>query len=215
MQNTDLFVTESLAAMEIDPAYHPLLSSTHIYDHLSPIEGPETLLENIRLLGDLLNQSEKATELREHIEERLDIIVHKLKFIPHEHRPTVLFSDDLYLENFPESRYISHLIHLAGGVDYKLLNKEDTERLPDIIILANDSPLSEQLGQLPNTLSRPHWSQTPAVRNNGVYLVHNPAYLRNPGIRIAEDTEILAEIINPKYFIYGRDEDVWLNFQMG
>ena len=50
------------------------------------------------------------------------------------------------------------------------------------------------------------------MKNGEVYIVHHPDHLKQPGALIADDIEILAEILYSGQFIFGRDEDAWMRF---
>lgn len=144
--------------------------------------------------------------------ERLEIIVHKLKFIPLEQRSRVTYLQDVSPIAITPSDYLDRLIRIAGGIPVTDPSAGDFN--PGVLILISDKPISQLLSELPNALSTSFWSASEAVRNNNVFVIHHPEYLREPGKHLAEDAEILAEIINPGYFVYGRDEDAWMQFSV-
>jgi len=58
--------------------------------------------------------------------------------------------------------------------------------------------LKRSLEELPILQARPGWAAIAAVRSGRVYCVDGNAYCNRPGPRLAETTEILAEILHPK-----------------
>ena len=198
--------------MELDSTYMPLLEGTEVYHEINRATTPEAVTAVIRKTGAVMDCREKADLLAEQLDERIDIIRHKLKFIPREQRPGVLCVRDLSPTVLAHDEYLNSLIEVAGGVPYTDWDKDGFN--PDILILITDRPVPELLHELPAVLGTRQWAPTNAVKNNGFYLVYNTQYLRQPGAAVADDIEILAEIINPRYFIFGRDADVWMPFEL-
>lgn len=212
MQKPRLSLDSVLEALDLDSAYISLLEKTEVYNQLIQSTTPKEVYAAIRIIGQALDVHEQADQLAEHLEERINIIVHKLKFIPKEQRPKVLCLREISPAVGPNQQYLDQLIDLAGGIGYTGRDPESVN--PDILIIINDRPVSQLLGELPHTLTTGHWADTHAVKNGNIYLVHDARYLRHPGAQIADDVEILAEIINPKYFIFGRDADAWMPFNL-
>lgn len=211
MQEPALSVHSILEALGLDSACMPLLKETETYHQLTTQSTkPEEVFQAIRSIGKTLNIQSEANQLVEDLEERINIIIHKLKFIPEEHRPKVASLHDVSPMATAENEYLSGLISIAGGFAYS--NWDPKNFNPDIILLIPDKPISELINELPNALGTSFWGNTNAVKNNNIYVIHDSRYLRQPGAQLADDTEILAEIINPKYFVFGRDKDVWMPF---
>lgn len=144
------------------------------------------------------------------IEERIGIIIHKLKFIPDTQRIKVAYIKDIAPWQFSSDNYVEQAIRLAGGIPQ--IDPTLPDFSPEVLVILSNQPVGQLLGQLPDMLSGDFWPETSAVKNNQVFLVHHPEYLRTPSLHPADDVEILAEIINPGYFVFGRDEDAWINF---
>ncbi|HLW50925.1 MAG TPA: hypothetical protein VKZ78_08125 [Sphingobacteriaceae bacterium] len=149
----------------------------------------------------------------ENIEERIGIVIHKLKFIPDSQRTKVTYLRETAPWQFARETYVDQAIRLAGGIPQT--DPSQADFAPEVLIILSDKPVANLLGELPATLSSSFWPDTNAVKNNQVYLIHHPEYLRTPGLYPADDVEILAEIINSGYFVYGRNEDVWMQFDLG
>ena len=197
-----------LEALELDTACISLLEQTPEYQQLIHADTPEAIYTAIRTIGSILNVQEQADQLVEDLEERLNIITHKLKFIAEESRPKVAFLQDVSPQSVEPTGYLANLTRLAGGIPQTEALTDGSN--PDILVIFSEQPVSALLAGLPQVLSA--WSHTPAVANNRIYICYHNGYLRQPGARIADDAEILAEIIYPNYFVFGRDADVWMKF---
>jgi iron complex transport system substrate-binding protein len=69
---------------------------------------------------------------------------------------------------------------------------------PDAIIVAPCGyDLARCLEELPLLEARPGWSDLAAVRSGRVYFADGNAYFNRPGPRLADSTEILAEMLHP------------------
>jgi iron complex transport system substrate-binding protein len=70
---------------------------------------------------------------------------------------------------------------------------------PQVIIVGPCGyDLQRSLEELPILQARPGWADIAAVRSGRVYFVDGNAYCNRPGPRLAETTEILAEMIHPE-----------------
>jgi len=147
------------------------------------------------------------------IEERIGLIIHKLKFIPDAQRTKVTYLRETAPWQFSPETYLDHAIKLAGGIPQT--DPSQVDFAPEVLLILSDKPTAKLLSELPEMLSSSFWPDTNAVKNNQVYLIHHPEYLRTPDLYPADDVEILAEIINSGYFVYGRNEDVWMQFDLG
>jgi len=212
MQSPLLSLHSIFDALDLDAVYIPLFEQSPTHVDLISANTPETVYNAIQEIGNILNASQKAAQLVENLEERINIISHKLKFILEENKPNVLFLNDVSPAKTIYNEYLGNMVRVAGGRiqpgtrDHQVWN-------PDILIIVNDKPIPQLLNELPNALSTPDWSQTAAISSGNVYIIRHSGFLRQPGATIADDAEILAEIINPKYFVFGRDEDAWMKFE--
>lgn len=142
----------------------------------------------------------------EHLEEEINILIHKLKFIPQDQRPSVLILTQktgfqpLFNEQLADS------VAIAGG---KLLSEQyDNPTL--LFIVQEDDKL---YADIPNLLQDEILSRTDAIKSNNIYVIQKS----NFGMGTADflpDIEICAEILQPKYFIYGRKGTDWVQFDI-
>ncbi|HZH55133.1 MAG TPA: hypothetical protein VFD72_05740, partial [Sphingobacteriaceae bacterium] len=140
-----------------------------------------------------------AAEATELLAERIALIVHKLKFIPDSQRAKVSYLKQDSPLTFQQDTYLDEAIRLAGGIPQS--NPQDPNFSPEVLIIIADQSIGTLLSELPTTLSMDFWPETLAVKNNQVFIVHHPEYLRTPSLHPADDVEILAEIIHPGYFV--------------
>ncbi|SFC31312.1 iron complex transport system substrate-binding protein [Parapedobacter composti] len=201
-----------LDALNLAATDLPLLEHTGEYQDLVRATTPDDVYTGLRAIGRILNAQQRAETLVEALEERINIIVHKLKFIPETHKPRVLLLQAISPLTAIRQAYLDNLVRIAGGIP--LLETAAAGEQPDIIILISKEPVPQLLKEVPGLFSAPAWRHVPAIMHSNIFIIHHNQYLRQPGALIADDAEILAEIIHPKYFIFGRDEDVWMRFNL-
>ena len=157
-----------------------------------------------QLLQDLqLADSEKA----ERLEEEVDILIHKLKFIAEDQRPTVLILNQHQQFAVSYSSAVADAVSIAGGS----LLEHITDNPSILIIQQQDGSL---YSALPELLQSPALSRSSAVLNNKVFIIQNQDFNAQTSDAFLVDVETLAEIIQPKYFIYGRNGISWVKFDI-
>ncbi len=144
-------------------------------------------------------------ELAEELQERIDLIKHKLKFI--EQKPAiacVVNLDTLTIADGP----VAELINIAGGANENQFNDPDV-----IIVMPASNAIQQTMQQMDRLLQIPGFNELKAVKNNRVYIADG-----NFDITDAEQlvtlTEVLGEIINPKQFIFGYEGEKWVKFEV-
>ena len=146
-------------------------------------------------LNELIN-SEMDEDLREQLHERVDIVIHKIKFM--EKIPVAC----LTIDNEIHSPF-DYLIELAGGelVDDPMLAKV-------LIYFEYQTDVATLMSKVVPLLS-PEW---PAVAYNRVYLIDDASVLaKTPQDRVA-CLEDIAEMMHPGYFVFGNEGERWINF---
>jgi iron complex transport system substrate-binding protein len=118
--------------------------------------------------------------------------------------------------------WVPELVNLAGGtsiltepgkhspyVQWEDIRLQD----PDIIIaMPCGFSINRTLTEIDILLQLPGFNDLKAVKNNRVYIADGNQYFNRPGPRIVDSIEILAEIINPKQFIFGYEGEGWIKF---
>lgn len=164
-------------------------------------------MEHLKYYRQIAADLEKnEPEKFERLEEEVRIITHKLKFIPVESRPLV----ELVYPNTavaPIPSYIEELLELAGAQINPLLHVPD--QIPTLIFV---DPSPEFVGQLPELLAN-DFSDYKAVTENQVYLINKNPFAQSKTDYLL-DGEILAEIVQSKYFIFGHEGQHWIKFDL-
>ncbi|WP_207535012.1 cobalamin-binding protein [Desertivirga arenae] len=186
--------------------------------------SPETLdqiLSDIATVAQKLEVQERGKNLIEELEERRDLIKHKLKFV--ESKPKVACIE--WLDPLMTAgNWTPELIEIAGGVPVlaitgshsPYIKPEDlVEANPDIIVVAACGfSIERSLQEISLLMQLPGWNELEAVKNNKLFIADGNHYFNRPGPRIIDTIEILAEIINPKQFIFGYEGQGWVKFDL-
>lgn len=144
--------------------------------------------------------------LAEQIEEEIDIIIHKLKFLPADSLPATLILDQnndfapIYTDLLAEK------VKIAGGT---LSNSIEDNPQVIIIIQASDDLYTI----LPDYIADLKSRKIRAILENKIFILHGDNF-SDLNEKYVRDTEILAEILQPKYFFYGRDGEDWVKFDL-
>jgi iron complex transport system substrate-binding protein len=179
------------------------------------------IFNDITAVAEALNVQAAGADLLERLNERVDIIKHKLKFIAD--KPTVACIE--WLEPMMISgNWVPELVELAGGLPIlastgkhsPYVKWEDIAATdPDIIVLMPCGfSMDRTLKEVNILLQQPGFADLKAVKNNRLYITDGNQYFNRPGPRIVDSIEILAEIINPKQFVFGYEGNGWMKFQV-
>ena len=165
------------------------------------------VIENIRMVGRATGAEEKADEIAEGMEARIEAV--KVKAADADTRPSVLhveWADPLMCGG----HWVPEMVDLAGGSNtfgdkdtgtFKLEWDEVVERQPDVIVMMPCGfDVKRGLQDVPILAERDGWKDLPAVRNDRVYVVDAGAYTSRSGPRLVTGLEIMAEMIHPELF---------------
>jgi len=148
------------------------------------------------------------------LEERINIIIHKLKFISEDQKPAVLVMTSVNPPEYEMNDRLHNILRMAGARVYDTQTSNGGEVFnPDLIIILADQ-FEKLFGDLGVLLSLEEWKQTNAVKNNRIYLVDEENNLSDDDSMLADDLELLAEIIYPQYLTYGGNGDKWVQFDV-
>ncbi len=157
----------------------------------------EEIIENIKRLDE--NRAEM-------MEEEIDIMIHKLKFLPTDSFPNVVI---LVQNNIFEPLYnptLEEKIKIAGGTLIKSISQD-----PQVIIIIQQTEDLYQI--LPSYLTELKNQKTRAILENKVFIINKETFHKEDE-QYLQDVEILAEIIQPKYFHFGHDGQEWVKFNL-
>lgn len=148
------------------------------------------------------------TESKENLQEQVDIIIHKLKFIGPEIRPKVMIqmikSTTLTQKSLD---VLQSLILIAGGIPSDLYTEAT------MLIAIQGAP--QWFDNIESMLNSTEFSESPALQKNNLYIVKETAVQTSSPDQLLSSLETLAEIIQSKYFHYGREGVDWIKFDMG
>lgn len=167
-----------------------------------------------RFVSDLNGVAE--SDILEDLQERADLIRHKLKFI--EDRPKVACLTGIEPPQLAKG-WLADAIRIAGGEPVGLAGVVSWEQIhslsADIIILVLDrQSLEQSLQQLGGLLQVPGFLEMQAIKNGRLYITDASGYFTgNPSAAI-DAVSMLAEIINPKQFIFGFEGSGWAKFSL-
>lgn len=184
---------------------------------------PNTLTDifsEIRIIANVLGVEKRGEQLIEDLEERVDIVKHKLKFFPD--KPKVAMIEWLS-PMMVAGNWIPELVEIAGGKSVLAKNgkhspfvnwKQIYDENPEVIVVAPCGfTIGRTLQEMDLLLNLPGWRDLDAVKNNRIYIADGNAYFNRSGPRIVDSIEILAEIITPKYFAFGYEGKAWIKFE--
>ena len=177
------------------------------------------ILGDIKEVADAVGVSAEVANLVERLEERTDIIKHKLKFISD--KPTVACIE--WLQPLMISgNWVPELVEIAGGQPVLIEKGQHSPYIrwddlkiqdPDVIVVMPCGfGMDRTLKEMNLLLKLPGFAGLKAVKNNRLYIADGNQYFNRPGPRIVDSLEILAEIINPKQFIFGYEGEGWMKF---
>ncbi|MFD0751456.1 ABC transporter substrate-binding protein [Mucilaginibacter calamicampi] len=152
--------------------------------------------------------------LTEYQRERLELIEHKLKFVTD--RPLVACITPAGNLK-PAEGYVNELIGLAGGKALLFSDGQEgydafIEQNPDVVIILPESGSAiSAMSVVPGLLDEAGFGNIKAVKNNRLYILDNDVFT-GESLNEVDKTELLAEIIYPKQFIFGYEGQGWIKF---
>ena len=181
----------------------------------------DDIFNDIVTVANALNVPAAGAELLESLQERVDIIKHKLKFI--DSKPTVACIE--WLEPIMISgNWVPGLVNIAGGtpvlaqdgkhspyIEWDEILQQDPEI---IVVMPCGFSIERTMREINLLLDRPGFASLKAVKNDRFYIADGNQYFNRPGPRIVDSIEILAEIIRPKQFIFGYEGEGWIKFSL-
>jgi iron complex transport system substrate-binding protein len=210
----------AVSLKEVEEALENYLDKESTIISLQP-DSLDAIFNNIREVAAVLDVAGSGEQLKEDLQERVDIIRHKLKFM--ENKPTVACIE--WLEPMMVSgNWVPELLNIAGGVPiltengkhshyvkWEELQRQDPEV---IIVMPCGFSIERTMKEVGLLLQLPGFSEMKAVKNDRLYIADGNQYFNRPGPRIVDSIEILAEVIHPKQFIFGYEGSGWIKFSV-
>lgn len=224
--NPDVIITQSqckvcaVSLKDVEDALKGLLAKECRIISLEPnVLGD--VYNDIKNIAEILGVTERAEDLLERSDERLNIIRHKLKFITD--RPKVVCIEWL-APLMIAGNWTPELVQIAGGDPILAVNgkhspfvefREVVNENPDIIVIIPCGfPISRTLQEINLLFEESEWKNLKAVKENRIYIADGNQYFNRSGPRLTDSIEILAEIINPKQFVFGYEGEGWIKFNV-
>lgn len=206
-----IYTSIALVASALGLPENPTMEEVQPHEEL---ESREDLFHLIQKLGIEGGKIDVAADMVANLEERIDLIEHKLKFINDSQKPSVLFMTALNPPVFENNSYIDELFKIVAARAYDSQAPEgEAEFNPEILIVVSER-YEEDLGDLAQLLMLPEWRETPAAKQSRIYLVDGKRGFKGYSPSIADDIETLAEIIYPQYLTFGGNGDRWMQFEL-
>ncbi len=209
--NPDLIITQELCEV-CAVSYKTVEKAARIYASGAQVVSlePNTIediFENIKTVGELTGTSEKAFEVVENLQNRLDKIKEKTQNI--ERRPKVFMLE--WLEPpFAPGHWTPQQVEIAGGnpllgeagkKSVTTTYEEIFESKPEIMVLIPCGYYAEDiLRQLDFTQFPANWREIPAIKNNEIWALDATSYFSRPAPRVVDGAEILAKIFHSEIF---------------
>ena len=165
------------------------------------------IVGNVRLLGRATGAEERADEIAEDMEARIEAVA--ARAADADGKPSVLhveWADPLMCGG----HWVPEMVDIAGGTNtfgdkdtgtFKLEWDDVVERQPEVIVMMPCGfDVKRGLEDVPILAEREGWKDLPAVRNDRVYVVDASAYTSRSGPRLVTGLEIMAEMIHPELF---------------
>lgn len=224
--NPDVVITQAqcevcaVSLKDVETALEDLLDKDAAVISLQP-QTLDDIFADIILVAGKLGVSHDGDLLLESLQERIDIIRHKLKYITD--KPTVACIE--WLEPMMVSgNWIPGMVEIAGGQPVLAENGKHSPYIqweaiqaadPDIIVVMPCGfAIARTLKEIDVLLALPGFAALKAVKNNRLYIADGNQYFNRSGPRIVDSVEILAEIINPKQFVFGYEGNGWMKFEV-
>ncbi|QHS54448.1 cobalamin-binding protein [Mucilaginibacter sp. 14171R-50] len=222
----DLVITQAqcdvcaVSLPEVEQALENYLGKQAHIISLQP-NSLDDIFTDIGTVAKTLSVEATGERLLEDLNERVDIIRHKLKFM--ENKPTIACIE--WLEPLMISgNWIPELVDIAGGtpvlaqagkhspyVSWDDIRESD----PEIILLMPCGfAIERTMSEINILLEQPGFTDLKAVKNNRIYIVDGNHFFNRPGPRIVDSLEILAEIIHTKQFAFGYEGHGWIKFAL-
>ncbi len=169
------------------------------------------IFANIKTVGDFCGVPERAAEVVENLQNRLDKIKERLEANPKSkiQNPKTFLLE--WLEPpFAPGHWTPEQCKIAGGICLlgEAGNKSQTttfeaiyESQPEILVLIPCGfYVADTLRHLETTAFPANWRDLPAVENDQIWALDASAYFSRPAPRVVDGAEILAKIFHPEIF---------------
>ena len=168
----------------------------------------DTVLNDIRLVGQINGRSKAAAQLLNDLTSRIQAVVSKTTALTPEQRPRVLYivwHDPIWTVG--RKTFINDLIWESGGVnifadDFEKSRVVSLEAIiqknPQVIIVSGMGTTGDLIYN--SIMKESRLAETDAMRNNRVYKISDANLIERPGPRIVDGLEMVAKLLHPEIF---------------
>jgi len=220
----DIIITQTqcevcaVSFSDVEKALENLLDYPVEIISLEP-DNLNAIFRDIKTVSEVLGVPERGADLLERMQERLDLIKHKLKFITQ--KPTVACIEWLS-PLMIAGNWTPEMVEIAGGQAILAQIGKHSPAIPWLDLVQADPEIlvvmpcgfniGQTLKEMDLLLQQTYFQDLQAVKNNKLFIADGNQYFNRSGPRIVDSVEILAEIINPKQFIFGYEGEGWIKF---
>ena len=200
----DLILAESIHEKTVLPAMEKLGLTVIVMSATSL----DTVLNDIRLVGQINGRSKAATELVDSLNGRIQAVVSKTATLTPGQRLKVLYvvwHDPIW--TMGSETFISDLIWKAGGVNIFADDFEKSrvvslevilKKNPQAIIISGMGTTGDLIYN--NIMKETRLKETDAMHNNRVYKISDANLIERPGPRVIDGLEYIAKLLHPEIF---------------
>ena len=200
----DLILAEAIHEKTVLPALEKLGLTLIVMS----AESLDTVLNDIRLVGQINGRSKAAARLTDSLNGRIQAVVPKTATLTPEQRLKVLYVvwyDPIW--TMGRETFINDLIWNAGGVnifadDFEKSRVVSLEAIiqknPQVIIVSGMGTTGDLIYN--NIKSETRLSQIDAMLNNRIYKISDANLIERPGPRIVDGLEEIAKLFHPEIF---------------
>ncbi|NBV21329.1 MAG: cobalamin-binding protein [Proteobacteria bacterium] len=174
--------------------------------------------EDIRRVAALLEATEPGRDMLRGLKTRCVDVIEKACLLT---RPAVACLE--WLDPLMGAgNWVPELVELSGGTNLFGTAGQHTGRLrweelraanPDVIIaLPCGFALQRTTAELRLLSEKDGWAELKAVRSGRVFACDGSAFFNRPGPRLVDSLEVLAQILHPAKFKFGREGTGWSRF---
>lgn len=209
----------AVSLKDVEAAVCQLTSSQPVIVSLEPNSLADVWADIMRV-GEALNDSDRAEQLIDELQGRMDDIVQRTHWV--DSNPTVAYVE--WIDPLMAGgNWMPELISMAGGLNLFgeagkhspwMTWEELVAKDPDIIFVSPCGfDIARTLEEMHILKNKPEWDSLKSVRAGRVFVADGNQYFNRPGPRLAESLEILAEVIHPNLFHFGHEGSGWVMYR--
>jgi iron complex transport system substrate-binding protein len=218
--NPDLIITQELCDV-CAVSYKTVEKAARMYAADATVVSlePNTIadiFDNIKLVGELTNTTEKAEKVVADLQNRLDSIQETLAEAEKNQKSKIknqkskAFMLEWLEPPFSPGHWVPEQVAIAGAIPLLgAAGKKSVattyeaiyESNPDVLVMIPCGYYTADiLRQLENTFFPANWREIPAIANGEVWALDATSYFSRPAPRVVDGAEILAKIFHPEIF---------------